>query len=495
MKEYKTLEKVFKKLSDIDRAKSVLEWDMAVNMPEGGAAARSDQLATLQAIGHAIGTDDGVGDLIGAAKDNEKKLNDWQKSNLKAICRYWNHNNAVPAKLLTDLTKAGAECGMVWRKARAENDFKTFAPYLDKVVKLVREVAKAKSDAFNCSPYDALIDQFDPGLKTEQLDKIFDNLKEFLPGFIQEVVEKQKSQPALIPIKGPFPIEKQKAISEKMLEVVGFDLKTGRLDESHHPFCGGYPSDIRITTRYNEDEFFSSLMGVLHECGHAMYEAGLPKNWDGQPVGEALGMSVHESQSLLIEMQVCRSKEFLKFLLPIIRKEFGGKGKAWNIDNVVRHYHKVEPSLIRVDADEVTYPAHVMLRYYLEKYLIAGDMEVADLPDAWAQGMEKFLNIKPDTDRDGCMQDIHWTDGSFGYFPSYSIGAIYASQLFNAAKASDDTILKNIEKGKLKPIQTWLNKNVHSLGCKLSTADLMTKATGKDIDVEGYKAYLKDRYL
>jgi len=367
-------------------------------------------------------------------------------------------------------------------------------PHLKDVVGIVREVAKIKGEAFGCSPYDALLDQYDPGRKSAQLDKVFDDLSGFLPSFIKEVVEKQKSK-KLTELKGPFPIEIQKNISRQLLDVVGFDLNHGRLDESHHPFCGGYPGDIRITTRYDENDFTSALMGVVHEAGHAMYEAGLPEKWRGMPVGEARGMSVHESQSLLVEMQACRSKEFAKFLLPILKKEFDVKGKGWSAENLYGLFTKVEPSLIRVDADEVTYPAHVMLRYYIEKYIISGDMEVEDLPDAWSQGMEKFLGIKPTDDKDGCMQDIHWMDGTFGYFPTYTLGAIYAAQLFAAAKSANKEVLPSIGKGDFSPLKDWLNKNIHQWGSKMPTDELIKKATGSELDLEVYKNHLKERYL
>jgi carboxypeptidase Taq len=467
---------------------------MATKMPSGGAEARAEQLATLGDIHHAILTDDGVGDLLESAGTKGRKLNDWQKANLVEMKRAWNHNAAVPAKLVSELTKEGSKCEMVWREARKNNDFKALKPHLKKVVSLVREVAKLKGEAFGCSPYDALLDQYDPDRKSAQLDKVFDNLKEFLPDFISAVVEKQKSE-KITAIKGPFDIEAQRAISQKILDVIGFDKNLGRLDESVHPFCTGYPTDIRITTRYDENDFISALMGVIHEGGHAMYEENLPKKWREQPVGKARGMGIHESQSLLVEMQACRSREFVGFLSGMLKKEFNSKSRGWSADNLYKVYNKVEPSLIRVDADEVTYPAHIMLRYYIEKYLVAGEMEVDDLPDAWNQGMEKFLGVKVKDDKDGCMQDIHWMDGTFGYFPTYTLGAIYASQLFDAANKNSKDIMPSLGKGNFKPLKAWLNKNVHELGSKVSSDEIIKGATGSELDVEVYKNHLKKRYL
>lgn len=495
MQAYHTLQKVFKKLHDLEQAKSLLHWDMATNMPTLGAAARAEQLATLTSLHHAILTDEGVGELMENAGKQSGKLRGWDKANFFEMRREYVHAKAVPTKLVKALSVAGSECEMVWRKARAENDFKTLAPKLKEVVKLVREVAKAKGEALKCDPYDALIDQYDPGMSTSRIDPVFDNLKEWLPDFIPAVLEKQKSKPEKQELKGPFDKAQQKALGEEMMQAVGFSKDWGRLDESLHPFCTGERGDIRITTRYQEDEFITSLMGVLHETGHAMYEAYLPEKWADQPVGTARGMGVHESQSLLIEKQVCCGEDFLKFAVPAMKKAFNKKTKAWTVENIQRHVQHVEPSLIRVDADEVTYPAHILLRYYIERYLIAGDMEVDDLPDAWEQGMQKFLGVKVKDDKDGCMQDIHWMDGTFGYFPSYTLGAIMAAQFFDAAVKANGDIPGAISKGNFKPLYDWLVPNVYEQASLLPTHKLLKKATGSELDVEVYKNHLKARYL
>ncbi len=495
MQAYKTLQKVFKKLNDLEQAQSLLHWDMSTNMPTLGAAARAEQLATLTSLHHAILTDEGVGELVDEAGKEAGKLKGWDKANFYEMRREYTHAKAVPTALVKALSVAGSECEMMWRKARPENDFKALTPKLKEVVRLVREVAKAKGEALKCSPYDALIDQYDPGMSVARIDPVFDNLKEWLPDFIPAVLEKQKSKPAKEALKGPFPKEQQKALGEEMMKAVGFDTAWGRLDESLHPFCTGSRGDIRITTRYNDDEFLSSLMGVLHETGHAMYEAGLPEAWLSQPVGKARGMGLHESQSLLIEKLVCGSEEFLQFAVPAMKKTFGKKSKAWTVENVKRHVQHVEPSLIRVDADEVTYPAHILLRYYIERYLVDGDMEVEDLPDAWEQGMQKFLGVKVKDDKDGCMQDIHWMDGSFGYFPSYTLGAIMAAQFYDAAVKNDKTIPEAIAKGNFGPLYSWLRPNVHGQASLFPTHKLLKNATGSELDVEIYKAHLSNRYL
>jgi carboxypeptidase Taq len=279
------------------------------------------------------------------------------------------------------------------------------------------------------------------------------------------------------------------------MEVLGFDFAHGRLDESAHPFTGGVPDDVRITTRYDEGDFTKSLMAVLHETGHALYELGLPRAWRYQPVGRARGMTVHESQSLLIEMQACRSRAFLELAAPILREAFGGEGPAWEPENLARIYTEVKPDFIRVDADEVTYPAHVILRYRLEKQMVAGGLEVADLPAAWGAEMKGLLGIVPPNDRLGCLQDIHWPDGAWGYFPTYTLGAMTAAQLFEAAQRADPDVYPGIGRGDFGPLRAWLRSNVHGQGSLLSTEDLLVHATGRPLDAGIYLAHLRARYL
>lgn len=495
MPSYKLLEKVFKKLDALEQIQSVLHWDSSVMMPRGGAEARAEQLGTLKSLYHAIITDPGVEELLHKAEDEQRHLSGWQKANLREMQRLYRHSNAVPRKLLKELAKMGSRCEMVWREARQNNDFKLLAGPLAQVVNLVKEIAAAKSQVLGCSPYDALLDQYDPGRKSEQLDVVFADLKNFLPDFTKQVVEKQAKETKGAEIKGPFSVEKQKALTQVLATMFGFDANKSRIDESLHPFCGGYPSDIRICTRYDEQQFVSSMMAVMHELGHAMYEEGLPENWRGQPVGMARGMSIHESQSLLIEMQACRSKEFLGYAATQFKDVLGIKGKSFTGDNLYQLCTRVQPSLIRVEADEVTYSSHIILRYYIEKYLVSGDMTVDELPEAWRQGMEKFVGIAPTDDTSGCMQDIHWMDGTFGYFPTYTLGAIYAAQLFASAKTANADIPACLGRGDFSPVKTWLREQIHDKGSRFSNEELIEVATGKPLSVDAYKEYLTSKYL
>ncbi|MEO5337363.1 MAG: carboxypeptidase M32 [Magnetospirillum sp. WYHS-4] len=492
---YEQLEARFRRLNLLGQARSILHWDMATMMPPGAAEARGDQLAEMKAVEHALLVDPRTADLIADASEDPAALQPWQAANLREMRRVWSHATALSEEMVTSLSRAASECETVWRKARADDDFKTVRPYLERLLGLVRRAAEAKSACLGVGLYDALLDEYEPGGRSADIDAVFADLESFLPGFLPRVLERQAAGPSLKPLSGPFPIPRQRDLGVRLMKTLGFDFDHGRLDVSLHPFCGGTPDDVRITTRYNEDDFTSSLMGVLHETGHALYERGLPPVWRGQPVGEARGMAVHESQSLLMEMQVCRSRPFLVFAAPLLREAFGGRGPAWEADNLYRLYTRVRPGFIRVEADEVTYPAHVILRYRLEKDMIEGRMEVRDLPEAWADGMRRLLGIVPPTDREGCLQDIHWYDGAWGYFPTYTLGAMMAAQLFDAAKRADPALETAIAKGDFAPLLAWLRRHVHGKGSSLSSQGLLMEATGRPLDPALYKAHLERRYL
>jgi carboxypeptidase Taq len=489
---YARLERIFSRVALVEQALGILHWDMAAVMPPGGAASRGEQLATLKALAHEILTGAEVGGLLDSAEGEDLDL--WQRANLQEMRRDWVHAATIPSRLIEDLSRASSTSETMWRKARAEADFALVQEHLAEVLRLTREMAEIKSQALGVSPYDALLDQYEPGGRSASIDPVFDDLGAFLPGFLGEVLARQA--PATEGPPGPFPVESQRALALSMMEALGFDFEHGRLDISQHPFCGGTPDDVRITTRYDESDFAKSLMGVLHETGHALYERGLPDRWRTQPVGRARGMSLHESQSLLMEMQACRSREFLFFAAPRMAAAFGALGRSrWDAETIQAVTTRVSPDFIRVDADEVTYPAHVILRYRLEKALIAGELEVAGLPSAWNEGMESLLGIRPPDDAQGCLQDIHWYDGAIGYFPTYTLGAMTAAQLFDAAKKDVPGLLEAIGHGDFQPLLRWLRRHVHSRASSVSTDVLLTEATGRPLDSAVFKAHLKARYL
>ncbi len=493
------LEDRFARLSNLGDATAVLMWDQATVMPPGGAEARADQLATLDSLYHGMLTDPALADALESAQERADALDDWQAANLRLMARRVTRATALSAELVEAKSKARSVCEMRWRTARAEDDFAAFAEPFAPLLALVRETALAHGEALELAPYDALIDAYEPGARSDEIDVLFDDLAGFLPGFLGLVLEQQATKPRPEPLEGHFPVEVQRTLVCRLMEQLGFDFDAGRLDISRHPFCGGVPDDVRITTRYDESDFTSALMGVLHETGHALYERGLPAAWRDQPVGEAPGMAAHESQSLLVEMQVCRSAAFMTFAAPLIAGAFAAvadtTGPAWSPENLLAHTVRVEPGPIRVDADEVTYPAHILLRYRMEKAMIAGDLAIADLPGAFADGMKDLLGVVPPDDRDGCLQDTHWPEGLFGYFPCYTLGALAAAQLFDGAVRAVTTIPAALETGDFEPLTGWLETNVHSQGSRLATPDLIERASGAPLGTERFKAHLAARYL
>ncbi|HEY1722527.1 MAG TPA: carboxypeptidase M32 [Magnetospirillaceae bacterium] len=489
---YTDLHDRFMRLSHVGEALAILDWDAQTMMPEGASDVRAAHTATLRTIAHSMLTDGAMKGLLDSAENED--LDDWQRANLHEMRRDWIHSAALPTKLVEAHSRACSATEQVWRSARPASDFKAVRESLTELVRITREIAAIKSQALGVPLYDALLDQYEPGLQSTAIDALFADLAAFIPGFVAEVMRRQPAN--VIAPRGPFPIEQQRALGVEMMGKMGFDFHYGRLDVSRHPFSSGTPDDARITTRYDEADFMRSLMGVLHETGHALYEIGLPKDWRGQPVGRARSMGVHESQSLIMEMQACRSKGFVAFLAPIAAKTFERTGEAgWDGATLWNVMMRVQPSFIRVDADEVTYPAHVILRYRLEKALITGDLQVGDLPAAWNKGLEDLLGITPPDDRQGCLQDIHWYGGAFGYFPCYTLGAMTAAQLFDAARRTDSDVEPAIARGDFAPLRNWLRANVHGLASRYSTTELVTRATGRSLDAEVFKTHLRKRYL
>lgn len=492
---YAELERRFGRMSAVGRATAILNWDRSTMMPEGASGDRADQLATLDVIGHEMMVAPDMQELLGRAEEGRGSLDAWRTANLREMRHAWIHASALPADLVEARTRATSACEMAWREARKTADFKALLPTLAEVVTLARRAGEAKAASLGLPLYDALLDEFEPGGRSRRIDALFAELATFLPALLPRVLERQRTAGAALPLDGPFPLAAQRALGETMARTMGFDFRHGRLDVSAHPFTGGTADDVRITTRYDEADFARALMGVIHETGHALYEAGLPRDWRHQPVGRARGMVLHESQSLLMEMQACRSAEFAAFAAPLMREAFGKGGPAWDAGNIHKIYVRVEPGFIRVDADEVTYPLHIMLRYRLERAIMAGDLALADLPGAWNDGMKELLGVVPPDDAQGCLQDIHWPDGSFGYFPTYTLGALAAAQLFAAARRAVPGLMASLANGDFAPLLAWLRANVHRKGSIADTDALLAGATGAPLGAAAFKAHLETRYL
>jgi carboxypeptidase Taq len=492
---YRRLEARFHRLGALDGAVSVLNWDWATVMPPGGAEARAEQLAQLKLLEHEILAAPETGARLDEAEAAAGALDPWQRANLAEMRRLWIHATALEPRLVEALSRAASKTEGLWREARPKADFALVLPALAELLGLVREAAAAKAAKLGVTPYEALLDEFEPGGRTAEIDRLFAGVSAFLPGLRERVLARQARLLKPIPPRGPFPVAAQKALGLELMAALGFEFEHGRLDESLHPFSGGVPEDVRITTRYDEADFAKALMGVLHETGHALYSRGLPAEWRYQPVGQARGMTIHESQSLLMEMQACRSDEFLRFLAPKLAAAFGPHDGLFDPANLARLYRRVEPGFIRVDADEVCYPAHVILRYRLERALVEDRLRLADLPGAWNDGMQELLGIRPPNDREGCLQDIHWYDGAWGYFPTYTLGAMAAAQLYDTACRELPDIPGHIGRGDFRPLLRWLRAKVHGLAASLSTDAIIRGATGRPLDPAIFKAHLERRYL
>ncbi|WP_047045726.1 carboxypeptidase M32 [Vibrio mexicanus] len=482
-----------KKIAHYHHLSAICGWDAASMMPSGGSQARSEAMAELSVHIHNLMTQPQLAEWFDKASN--ESLSGEQSATLRELKRQWQQANVLPEKLVQAKSLAGSKCEHAWRTQRGENDWQGFERNWAEVVSLSQEEAQIRAEATGLSPYDAMLDIFEPGTHSESLDKLFGDVKTWLPGLIDQVIEKQSSEKFIEP-SGRFATEKQKALGLEVMKLLQFDFDHGRLDESVHPFCGGVPTDVRITTRYDENEFVQSLMGIVHETGHARYEQGLPKELSGLASGEARSMGIHESQSLFFEMQVGRSDAFIAHLSRLAGKHFNDHdARLFSQDNFQKLYTRVKKDFIRVDADELTYPAHVILRYEIERDLMNGKIKHTDVPELWNQKMQQYLGLSTEGNfKNGCMQDIHWTDGAFGYFPSYTLGAMYGAQFMAAMKQTVD-VDGAIQSGDLSPIFTWLGDKIWTKGCLLTTDKLVEQATGETLNAKFFQAHLENRYL
>ncbi|WP_419812703.1 carboxypeptidase M32 [Bacterioplanoides sp.] len=493
MSAFEKLIKHSKKVSNFSHLASICGWDQASMMPAGGAEARSEAMAELSVHIHGLQTQPQLAEWFNDAEN--EALNTEQQATLREMKRSWQQANVLPEELVEAQSLAGSKCEHAWRSQRKENDWVGFEKNWAEVVKLSQEEAKIRSEATNLSPYDAMLEIYEPGTSSASLDIVFDDVKRWLPEMIDQAIEKQASESLITP-SGRYPTAQQKALGLEVMQLLQFDFNHGRLDESVHPFCGGVPSDVRLTTRYNDSEFVQSLMGIVHETGHARYEQGLPKHLAATAAGEARSMGIHESQSLFFEMQLGRSAAFIERLASLCTQHFTNQDAAvFANDNLQKIYTRVQKDFIRVDADELTYPAHVILRYEIERDLINGVISYNDVPELWDTKMQHYLGLSTAGNyRDGCMQDIHWTDGAFGYFPSYTLGAMYAAQFMASMEQSVD-VQGVIRSGDLTPIFDWLQQNIWSKGSLLTTDELVKQATGDVLNAKHFKAHLQQRYL
>ncbi len=494
-KQYTELMEHFRRLSRIQHALTFLQWDQLVMMPPGGNESRAQSIAELVSMHHELLTEPKVGDLIGQALADDNSPE--EQRSLLEMERVWQRAICIPPELVKAKSLAGSRCEHGWRTQREENDWQGFLRNFREVLKLSCEEAQARQasspEKFS-TPYDSLLDLYCTGDDSGLISEVFAGLKEELPALIDQIVEKQRGS-QYQDLSGTFPLERQKQLSEELMSILGFDFTKGRLDVSMHPFSTGDKGDHRITTRYRAEEFTEALQATAHETGHASYESGLPEEWEALPVGQARNLCIHESQSLLFEKQLFLSRPFMHYFSKAIFNTFPaiktkGDKELW------KAFTRVEPSLIRVEADEVTYPMHVVLRYEIESGLINQTMEPEDIPEAWDEKMRQYLGLSTVGNfKDGCLQDIHWTDGSFGYFPSYTLGAINAAQLFTAVRKTFPDWQERLSNGDTGFVRNWLATHIWQKGCTVDSQEIIRSATGVGTKSDSLLQHIRARYL
>jgi carboxypeptidase Taq len=497
MEIYKSLEKKFDRLDAIGHALDILHWDEAVMMPQGAGDSRGEAVADLAALYTEMIQSKEMSDSLNEALQSAEtphQLDEWQLANLHRMKDVYTKASVLPPDFVQKQTRIAMKSEQVWRKCRGENDWQGFMPYLQETVDLAREESQRRAEATGLSAYDALLDKFEKGLCESKIESWFSSLRSELPGLIEQATATSKAAGAPL-LPDHVSVEIQNKICRAVMTSLGFDFSQGRLDVSHHPFCGGVPTDVRVTTRYLEHDMLESIMATIHETGHASYDQNLPRNYIKQPVGSPLGMMVHEGQSLFFENMIGRSQGFAELLTRVLHEHLPEYKTMWTAENVGRALRKVEPGFIRTSADEVTYPAHVMLRFDIERQLINGQVEVKDLPELWNEQMTQLLGLSTTgNDKDGVMQDAHWPGGAFGYFPTYTLGAMFAAQMFDRTKKSIARLEEKVAQGDFAEVKTWLKTNIWSQGSKVSGEELLKQATGNELQVELFLSHLRERY-
>ena len=488
---YERLTALGKELQLVSDSAALLGWDQEVLLPSRGIPYRAEQMSWFSGYVHERFTAAEVGEWIAEAEDQTKAGDVVAAAN----CREWRHeydrSTCLPTKLVQELAEARVHSQAAWAEARKVSDFRRFSPHLQKLVDLSRE--HAERWGYDDQLYDALIDRFERGATARGLVGTLGSLRtSLLP-----IVDAATSRPPYdrSGLSGHYPVERQQAFNREVAESIGFDFEAGRIDTAVHPFCSGMaPYDTRLTTRYDETDFLSSLFGVLHEAGHGLYEQGLPKDWRGQPVGNSVSLGVHESQSRLWENHVGRSRGFWEKWLPRAIHHFPHL-MGLTPEDLYAAVNQAERSHIRVEADEVTYDLHILLRFELECAIFSGDLAIADIPGEWNRRFESYFGLPVRNDAEGCLQDIHWSMGIFGYFPTYSLGNLNAAHLASAAKSQDPAVAAAFASADYAPLLAWMRKHLHEAGSLHLPDDLVTRAAGAPVTSEALVSHLRERYL
>lgn len=494
---YSKLVEENRKIDHLAGALHIIEWDQETFMPEGSSDVRAEQIKELTGIIHEKRLSPSISSPLFSLIDKKsgkilkKGIDERKKRSIELFRRDYLIEEALPASFVEDFAKLTSTSITCWKEARAKNSFSLFLPHLKKIIDASRK--KADYLTFKEHPYDALLDLYEPNMTVKKTSALFSLVKEEIVPLLEKI---KKAKPYDSKwLYQEYDSEKQLQLSRRLLEKLGFDFSHGRLDLSVHPFSSSsHPRDSRITTRLTNNNFYSCILTVLHEAGHSFYAMGLPESDFGSPLGQAISMGIHESQSRFFETRIGLSQSFMEFFFPEAKKVFSQIPKKKTPRDLYRAVNGVKPSFIRVEADEVTYPLHVILRFELERALIEGSLKPKDLPEAWNAGMKKLLGIVPKTDREGCLQDVHWAMGGFGYFPSYLLGNLYAAQIFSHFEKEHPNYSKRMAKGEFGFIRDFLSKNVYQWGRELDGEALMEKITSKKLQAKEYTSYLKGKY-
>ena len=486
---YSEFETRVRRISNVSNAAGILKWDQEVVMPDEGTPARAQQLSTLSSIGHELLTADETGEQLEELESMD--LSDERAAVVREVSRRYDRETSVPQELVEEISETTANAHPKWKQAKAEDDFEAFAPTLEKLVELKREYANHIDP--DADPYEVLFSDYEPYIDLETAEGVLERLRDELVPLI-EAIDDSDAELTTDAFAGEFDDDDQEALARDVLESLGYDWARGRLDTAPHPFSSGTQFDARVTTRFEEDDLLGSITSTIHEFGHANYTLGLPDEGYGTPLGEARDLSVHESQSRLWENHVGRSRPFWEEFLPTARERFPSL-KDVSPEAAYESANQVyDDNLIRVEADELTYHLHLVIRFEIERDLISGDLAVEDVPEVWNDKYEAYLGVRPETDAEGCLQDIHWSHGSFGYFPTYSLGSVLATQLYAAAEEGLGDLDDDIREGNFDDLNGWLRANVHQHGKQYTTQDLIERATGEALTADYFLEYVTSKY-
>lgn len=475
-------------ISKYNTAAALLQWDFETHMPKKAAEKRADVIGEISGKAFEMSVSDEIGKLLEDAQKEE--LNEVERAIVKVGKKEYDKFKKIPSDLFKELNISASKAQAAWEEAKTKNDFNIFKPHLEKVVDLTKKVADHLG--YEENRYDALLDLYEPGLKTSELKKVIEPLREFLVNYLNKLDNGKKPDNSIL--KRYFPIEKQKELSLRALKLMKYDFDAGRMDISMHPFTTTIgPNDVRITTRYNEHDLNDSLYSTIHEGGHALYEQGIPEEFSGLPIGDGASMAIHESQSRFWENIIGRSLEFWNYFYNDLIEVFP-EFKENTPEEIFKAVNFVERSFIRTEADEVTYNLHIMLRFEIEEALINDRIKVEDLPKIWNEKMKDYLGVVPEKDSEGVLQDVHWAHGSFGYFPSYMLGNLYSAQFYNKMRKDLQDLDKQISEGNFEPALKWLRDKIHSKGSMYEPGELVKMVTGESLNPKYFMDYIENKF-